>query len=403
MNKDHDGNTGDKGDQNNKGNKADTGKPPSSRKQHPRTADRPNETRPTARQPRNLVASVAARLLKIAHEREEEYQLVLMRYGLERLLYRLGCSPYAGQFVVKGALLFSVWAAQAEQADQTAAGSASNEAGSNPIVGSALSAQRPHRAHRATHDLDLLGFGSADLARLEQVFRDLCQLQVASGEDDGLTFQPATVRAAPIREEQEYGGIRVHLLAMLGKARIPLQVDVGFGDVVTPTPAEIAFPTLLPDLPAPHVRVYPRETVVAEKFEAIVRLGLPNTRMKDFYDLWTLANQFAFGGDQLCAALRATFTRRGTALPTEDEEPVALTPRFGDDRTKQLQWAAFLRKGHLTADPKPNLPDILAMLQAFLLPPANALVHSGAFHGHWQPGGTWTHQTDVEGPNDGGK
>ncbi|HEX6122910.1 MAG TPA: nucleotidyl transferase AbiEii/AbiGii toxin family protein [Ktedonobacterales bacterium] len=141
-----------------------------------------------------------------------------------------------------------------------------------------------HRPHRATHDLDLLGFGPADLARLVNVFRDLCQLQVPADEDDGLTFQPETVRAAPIREEQEYGSIRVHLLALLGKARLPLQVDVGFGDVVTPTPADIAFPTLLSDLPAPHVRVYPRETVVAEKFEAIVRLGVPNTRMKDFYD-----------------------------------------------------------------------------------------------------------------------
>lgn len=176
------------------------------------------------------------------------------------------------------------------------------------------------------------------MARLEQVFRDLCQFQFPADEDDGLTFQPETVRAAPIREEQEYGGIRVHLLALLGKARIPLQVDVGFGDVVTPAPAEVAFPTLLPSLPAPRMRVYPRETVVAEKFEAIVRLGLPNTRMKDFYDLWTLANQFAFEGDQLCAALRATFARRGTPLPTADEEPVAFTSRFGDDTTKRAQW-----------------------------------------------------------------
>ncbi len=389
------GDTSDKGD---KGNEADTGKPPSSREKHLRHADQRNETWPTARQPRNVIASVAARLLKLARERDEEYQLVLMRYGLERLLYRLGRSTYAGQFVVKGALLFSVWAAQTEQAEQTAAPSASNEASSRPTAASTLSAQRPHRA---THDLDLLGFGSADLVRLEQVFRDLCQLQLSGDEDDGLAFLPDTVRAAPIREDQEYGGIRVHLLALLGKARIPLQVDVGFGDVVTPAPQEIAFPTLLSGLPAPDVRVYPRETVVAEKFEAIVRLGLPNTRMKDFYDLWTLATHFAFEGDRLCAALRATFARRGTSLPREEEEPVALTARFGDDRTKQLQWAAFLRKGHLTMESETNLPNILAVLQAFLLPPANALVRVGAFHGHWQPGGTWRHQTDVEGPHDG--
>lgn len=228
---------GRKGDTGDKGNDVNTGKTASSPKQRPRPADQRNDARPSTRQPRNLVASVMARLLKVAHEREEEYQLVLMRYGLERLLYRLGRSPYAGQFVVKGALLFTVWAAQTEQVDQTEEGSASNIVGSSLTVAgvpSSPSAQHLHRAHRATHDLDLLGFGPADLARLMNVFRNLCQLQVPADEDDGLTFQPETVRAAPIREEQEYGGIRVHLLALLGKARIPLQVDVGFGDVVTP-------------------------------------------------------------------------------------------------------------------------------------------------------------------------
>ena len=387
MTKGHKGDKGDKGDQNNKGNEADTGKPASSRAQHPRPADAQSDSRSSTRQPRNLVASVAARLLKVAHEREEEYQLVLMRYGLERLLYRLGRSPYAGQFVVKGALLFSVWAAQTEQAEHTEARVASNETISSPTASSVLSAQRPHRA---THDLDLLGFGTAEIARLEQVFRDLCQLQLSGDEDDGLALQPETVRAAPIREEQEYGGIRVHLLALLGKARIPLQVDVGFGDVVTPAPSEVAFPILLPDLPAPHVRVYPRETVVAEKFEAIVHLGLPNTRMKDFYDLWTLANQFAFDGDQLCAAVRATFTRRSTELPSKDEEPMALTPHFGDERTKQLQWAAFLRKGRLAAEPKPDLSDVLAVLRKFLIPPSVAIAAGQSFISTWLAGGPWS-------------
>lgn len=370
-----------KGQKGDKGNEADTGKPASSRAEHLRPAGAQNDSRSSTRQPRNLVASVAARLLKVAHEREEEYQLVLMRYGLERLLYRLGRSPYAGQFVVKGALLFTVWAAHTE------AHEANSETISSPTASSVLSAQRPHRA---THDLDLLGFGTAEIARLEQVFRDLCQLQLSGDEDDGLSFQPETVRAAPIREEQEYGGIRVHLLALLGKARIPLQVDVGFGDVVTPAPQEVAFPTLLSDLPAPDVRVYPRETVVAEKFEAIVRLGMPNTRMKDFYDLWTLANQFAFEGEQLCAALRATFARRSTELPSKDEEPVALTPRFGDDRTKQLQWAAFLRKGRLAAEPKPELSDVLAMLRTFLLPPSVAIATGRGFVSTWLVGGPWS-------------
>jgi hypothetical protein len=378
-----------KGDKGDKGNEAGTGKSASSRQKRPRDADQRSDVEPSPRQPRNVVALAAARLLKLAHERDEEYQLVLMRYGLERLLYRLGRSPHAGQFVVKGALLFSVWAAQTERADQSEAGAASNETISSPTASSVLGAQRPHRAHRATHDLDLLGFGPADLAWLEQVFRDLCQAQLPGDGDDGLTFHPETVRAAPIREEQEYGGIRVHLLALLGKARIPLQVDVGFGDVVTPAPAEVSFPTLLHDLPAPQVRAYPRETVVAEKFEAIVRLGLPNTRMKDFFDLWALANQFAFEGDQICAALRATFARRGTALPSADEEPAAFTSRFGDDSTKRTQWGAFLRKGRLAADPKPELPDVLVLLRSFLLPPSVATAAGRAFDSTWPVGGPW--------------
>ncbi|HEX6818468.1 MAG TPA: hypothetical protein VF120_08845, partial [Ktedonobacterales bacterium] len=181
---------GHKRDKGDKGIEAGTGKPASSPKQRPRPAGRRNESRPSTRQPRNVVASVAARLLRLAHERDEEYQLVLMRYGLERLLYRLGRSPHAGQFVVKGALLFSVWAAQTEQIEQSEAGAASNEARSSLTGAGVLSTQRPHRA---THDLDLLGFGTADVARLEQVFRDLCQLQLPGDEDDGLTFLSETV------------------------------------------------------------------------------------------------------------------------------------------------------------------------------------------------------------------
>lgn len=338
------------------------------------------------RQPRNIVASVNARLLMLAKERNEEFQIVLMRYGLERLLYRLGQSPYAGQFVVKGAMLFTLWAAETRQSDVDTAASASP---ANPSSETAARSHELPALHRATHDLDLLGFGASDLSRLEQVFRDLCQLAVA--EDDGLTFSPDSVQVAPIREDQEYGGVRTHLLAMLGKARIPLQVDIGFGDVVTPAPASIAFPTLLPTLPAPQVRVYPRETVVAEKFEALVRLGLTNTRMKDFYDLWTLANQFAFDGALLSAALRATFTRRGSALPgTHDDIPVALTARFGDDRVKRAQWTAFLRKSRIRPGFTLDLPDVQATLRAFLLPPGIASVAGQSFDQRWPIGGPWS-------------
>lgn len=352
-----------------------TDKTGSERGTHGETSEWTHEEAIPADRPRNMIASVSARLLNLAHKQGEQFQLVLMRYGLERLLYRLGCSPYAGEFVVKGAMLFTLWAVQPELEN------AEDKLGQTP------SAHRFQRPHRATHDLDLLDFGPIDLARLAQTFRSLCELSV--DEDDGLAFCADTVRVAPIREDQEYGGIRVHFLALLGKARIPLQVDVGFGDVVTPTPSAATFPTLLINLPSPHVRVYPRETVVAETFEALARLGMPNTRLKDYYDLWTLANRFSFDGWLLSAAIRATFSRRGAALPEMGEEPVGLTPSFSDNRAKQTQWASFLRKGQLTEDPAPDLPGVLVVLRAFLLPPCTALARGEAFSAYWLPGGPW--------------
>lgn len=301
------------------------------------------------RRPVNLVASISQRPLNLARESHEEFQSVLTRYALERLLFRLGDSPYKDQFVVKGAILFALWQG---------------------------------RPHRATRDLDLLGYGSSDLGRLEAVFRDLCRIGV---EADGLTFMEDTVSCGSIREDQEYGGVRIHMLAMLGKARIPLQIDVGFGDAITPSPAEVVFPTLL-DLPAPHVRAYPRETVVAEKFEAFARLGMANTRMKDFYYLWFLANQFAFNGALLSAAIRATFMRRGTPIPAET--PIALSPTFYQDAAKQVQWRAFLHKGRLEPT-APLLADVATILRTFLLPAAQAASVPISFDLYWPPGGAW--------------
>src|SRR5262249_34968413 len=152
--------------------------------------------------------------------------------------------------------------------------------------------------HRPTRDLDLLGQGPLGVERLEQVFCDLCLLRV---EDDGLHFDPGSVRGERIREDQQYEGVRVALLARLDNARVPLQIDVGFGDAVTPGVVEVTYPTLL-ELPVPAVRAYPRETVVAEKFQALVQLGMANSRMKDFYDLWTLSRQFTFAGPVLAEA-----------------------------------------------------------------------------------------------------
>jgi hypothetical protein len=229
-------------------------------------------------QPSNIVASVRQRLLNIIRETGEDPNLVWTRYATERLLYRLSVSEHASQFILKGALLFLVWTGQ---------------------------------SYRPTVDVDLLGKGDDSSERLTSLFRDVCNLDVAP---DGLVFDAKIVNAAPIREEQEYNGQRIKLTAYLGKARIPMQVDVGFGDVVTPKAKKVAYPTLL-DFPAPKITACPRETVIAEKFQAMVMLGIANSRMKDFYDVYVLARDFSFDGAVLRRAVVATFDRRKTGIP----------------------------------------------------------------------------------------
>lgn len=299
--------------------------------------------------PRNLVVSVRQRLLNSARSRKEDFQLLLIRFGIERLLYRLQSSEQGRRFILKGAMLFEIWGG---------------------------------RSHRPTRDVDLLGRGEISTARLAHLFQEVCQSSV---EDDGLIFRAETVTAEPIKEDQEYEGIRVRLQARLGNARIPLQVDIGFGDVVTPAPLEVDYPCLL-DFPAPRLYVYPRETVVAEKYQAMVALGMANSRMKDFYDLCVLAKKFEFSGSVLCRAIRATFARRKTDLP--QQLPVALTPEFSGDRTKATQWNAFLRKNGLTA-PVASLGDVSDFLQQFLVPPTERLRGGGEWATVWQFPGGW--------------
>ena len=256
-------------------------------------------------QPRNLAASVRQRLLNIAKREGEVFDLVLTRYALERFLYRLGHSQYHSQFLLKGAMLFAVW-------------------GGEP--------------HRPTRDIDLLGFGPSELPLLEKIFRNICQENV---EPDGVEFLPDTLRAIEIREDQEYQGVRVQFEARLENAMIPIQVDIGFGDAVTPAPENITYPTVL-DFAAPKLRAYPVYTVVAEKFQAMVWLGIANTRMKDFYDIWIIMQKFSFNGQLLAQAIEATFVRRNTLLPAS--APLALSKVFSSDAVKQTQWKAFLRK-----------------------------------------------------------
>jgi len=261
--------------------------------------------------PKNLAASVKARLQNEAARRGDDFNLLLLRYGIERLLFRLSQSAYADSFLLKGAMLFVVW---------------------------------DEKTHRPTRDLDLLGFGPSEKEDLQKVFQDVVALPVV---DDGLVFDPASVQTEEIREDNTYGGVRVRLMASLGSAEVPVQIDVGTGDVVTPEPETADFPALL-DFPAPQVRTYPVYTVVAEKLEAMVKLGSANTRMKDFHDVWFLTRRFPLDGPTLRRAIEATFARRRTPLPGG---PEPLSDTFANDATKQNQWAAFIRRNALTGLP----------------------------------------------------
>jgi hypothetical protein len=298
--------------------------------------------------PKNVAASVRQRLLNLAHERKEDFQLVLSRYALERLLHRIGQSPHRDRFVVKGAMLFHLWTNQ---------------------------------TYRPTRDIDFLTHGDHSVGHLEGIFRDVCNQAV---EDDGLVFAPDSVNGAVIKPDQEYQGVRVQLLATLERARIPVQIDIGFGDAITPGPQQIEYPSML-GFPTPVVSIYPRETVVAEKFQAMVMLGMANSRMKDFFDLWLLSTTFEFDGAILARAIQATFERRRTSLP--DTIPTALSAEFYDDDSKQKQWKAFISKGGLATPPP--LPDLIAGLRTFLLPPVEALRAGQGFDNRWNPPGPW--------------
>jgi hypothetical protein len=236
--------------------------------------------------------------------------------------------------------------------------------------------------HRPTRDLDLLGIGDSSDTALRQVFSEIVRTPV---EPDGLEFDDGSISISEIREAQDYPGKRIGLRGRRGNARLDLQIDVGFGDAVTPEPAEIDYPTLL-DSPSPRIRAYPCETVIAEKLQALVAFGMVISRMKDFYDIWTLSKQFPFGGASLSAAIAATFERRGTAIP--EGVPTALTNEFAADRTKQSQWAGFLRRIALS-EASPSLSRVVNDLREFLLEPLHAAAQQETLSKSWKPGGPW--------------
>lgn len=282
-----------------------------------------------AKEIRNVGASVRARLLQLAKASGQSFDLVLTRFALERLLFRLSRSPHAARFVLKGAMLMMSWF-------------------DDP--------------HRGTRDLDLLGFGNPEPDLMLETFRDILAQQV----DDGVIFDADTLRVDRIREELEYGGLRLRAIASLSGARINLTIDIGFGDALEPGAEMLDYPSML-DFPAPRLRAYARETVIAEKFQAMVMLGRVNTRMKDFYDIWILSRSFEFDDDRLARAIAATFERRETAIP--GDPPDALTKAFAKDEQKQLQWRAFVEG---VAHNPGDLTNVVTEIAAFLMPHAIA-------------------------------
>jgi predicted nucleotidyltransferase component of viral defense system len=282
----------------------------------------------TPEQHKNTAASIRARLLSLAQSKGEDYQRMLGRYAIERFLYRLGRSPYRDKFALKGATLFTLWTGH---------------------------------THRPTKDLDLLGRGlSSTIGEVETTVRAICEIQ----DEDGIVFNSGSVEGTRIKEDDEYDGVRIKLLADLAGARIPMQIDIGFGDAVYPEPELASFPVLLP-MEAPLIRAYPREASIAEKFQAMVLLDIRNSRMKDFYDIWFIANTWTFDMATLRTAILASFEKRGSTTPTE--VPFSLTDDFLNDPRKTQQWGAFVNR----LDPgeqAPSLKEVGAVLRAFLLP-----------------------------------
>jgi len=264
--------------------------------------------------------SVHDRLLNRAHLTGEDFNLLLTRYSLERFLYRISISEYKGQFLLKGALLFDLWF---------------------------------DSPHRPTRDMDLLGFGSSDVATMAGSMQAICSIE----SDDGLIFLGDSLKAHEIREDAKYGGIRIELLGMLGNARCPVQIDIGFGDAVTPEAIEVLFPTILKDNPAPVLRAYPKETVIAEKLDAVVSLGMANSRMKDYFDLYILFRETKLDAQIVSTAIMRTFKRRGTAIP--GELPIGLSGEFAENAQKILQWRAFLQKNGIKA---PTLAEVVEVI-----------------------------------------
>ena len=298
---------------------------------------------------KNIEASVKAQLQNKAKEASRPFAEVLRYYGMERFLYRFSKSKYADKFVLKGALLFAVW-------------------------------KIPER--RTTLDIDFLGRFNNQVTAIEAVMRDVCNVVV---ESDGLKFDSATVQGRKIKEDADYEGIRVKFIGFLDRARIPMQIDVGFGDIVYPKIRIIDYPVIL-DFPKPHLKGYPQESVISEKFEAMIKLGLLNSRMKDFYDIWLMMRQFEFKRANLVEAIKKTFKHRKTDIP--QKKPLFAEEIYDEKSDRQMLWSAFLKKGDIQ-----HAPDTLSVaakeIENFLYEPIMALNENVKFDRTWKSPKGW--------------
>jgi len=298
---------------------------------------------------KNIEASVNARLQNKAKETSRPFAELLQYYGMERFLYRLSKSKYADKFVLKGALLFAVW-------------------------------QIPDR--RTTLDIDFLARFDNDVAAIEKVMKDVCDTSV---DPDGLKFDPQTVRGMKIKEDADYEGVRVKFTGFLDRARVPMQIDVGFGDIVYPKTRAIDYPVIL-DFPKPHLNGYPQESVISEKFEAMIKLGLLNSRMKDFYDIWLMTRQFEFNGANIASAIKKTFNNRKTEIP--HKKPLFADEIYDEKSDRQMLWSAFLKKGDIRHAPE-TLSVTAREIESFLIKPIMALNDNVAFDKTWKQPKGW--------------
>ena len=305
----------------------------------------------TDRTPKNIVASIHQRLLNVSRQTDRAFNDLVMYYGIERFLYRLSQSAHADRVVLKGALMLQLWKAPAT---------------------------------RITRDIDLLARISNDLEQIADVVRAVCVVDV---EDDALVFDPQSVETARIAEDADYEGVRATFKGQFGKMPLAMQIDFGFSDVITPGPTEITYPTVL-DHPPAKLRAYNRETVVAEKFESMVKLGELNSRMKDFFDVWVLAQTFEFDKLTLANAIVATFACRQTDLQVE---PVCFTKAFSDLPSKAAQWKGFIKTARVENAPV-NFADVISHVRNFLQPVAEAIVTQRKHVRQWLPGGPWVEQ-----------